>query len=91
MNRKPINQVLLIEDNPGDARLLKEMLNDQRAHGANLTWVASMREAERELSAREVDVILLDLGLPDAQGMDAVRRARLGPFGAAGRADGPRR
>ncbi len=32
MNHKSIKAVLLIEDNPGDARLLREMFNDQGAH-----------------------------------------------------------
>ena len=35
----------------------------------------SMSEAEKHLADRSVDIILLDLGLPDAQGMEAVRRA----------------
>ena len=35
-----------------------------------------MSDAERHLAERAVDIILLDLGLPDAQGLEAVRRAR---------------
>ncbi len=35
-----------------------------------------MKEAEKHLADNIVDIVLLDLGLPDAQGMDAVRRAR---------------
>jgi signal transduction histidine kinase len=72
---KSIKTVLLIEDNPGDARLLREMLNEQGAHDVELTQVECMSDAERYLTAHSVDIILLDLGLPDAQGLGAVRRA----------------
>ncbi|MGK2851161.1 MAG: response regulator [Candidatus Limnocylindrales bacterium] len=68
--------LLVVEDNPGDARLLREMLHVQDAHLTDLTHVESMGDAERHLATTGVDVILLDLGLPDAQGLDAVRRAR---------------
>ncbi|MEO5884536.1 MAG: response regulator [Candidatus Limnocylindrales bacterium] len=72
----PVKRLLLVvEDNPGDARLLREMLHAQGSHDSILTHVESMGEAERYLASGTVDVILLDLGLPDAQGLDAVRRA----------------
>jgi diguanylate cyclase (GGDEF)-like protein/PAS domain S-box-containing protein len=75
MANKLIDTALLIEDNPGDARLLREMFNEQGSRNTELTIVRSMAEAERHLSAHAVDIILLDLGLPDAQGVAAVRRA----------------
>jgi signal transduction histidine kinase len=74
---KSIKTVLLVEDNLGDARLLREMLNEQRPHNTELTHVAFMREAEKYLAEHAVDIILLDLGLPDAEGLGAVRRARI--------------
>jgi signal transduction histidine kinase len=73
---KSIKTVLLVEDNPGDARLLREMFNDHDTHQSELTQVATMSEAERHLSQHPVDLILLDPGLPDAQGLEAIRRAR---------------
>lgn len=69
--------LLVVEDNPGDAHLLRLMLDEHDPVATQLTTVSSMREAEAHLATSEVDVILLDLGLPDAQGLDAVRRARL--------------
>jgi signal transduction histidine kinase len=72
---KSINTVLLIEDNPGDARLVRETLSEQGPHNAELTHVGCMSEAETYLAEHTVDVILLDPGLPDAQGLEAVRRA----------------
>jgi PAS domain S-box-containing protein len=73
---KPLNRLLLIEDNVGDARLLREMFNEQGGPGPELTHVASLGEAERCLAERPVDLILLDLGLPDAEGLGGIRRAQ---------------
>jgi diguanylate cyclase (GGDEF)-like protein/PAS domain S-box-containing protein len=75
MWRKSIQALLLVEDNPGDARLLREMLNEQGTHKTDLTHVETMSEAEKCLVGRVFDAILLDLGLPDAQGLAAVGRA----------------
>jgi diguanylate cyclase (GGDEF)-like protein/PAS domain S-box-containing protein len=75
MSKKPIKILLLIEDNPGDARLLREMFNEQGSHITELTHAECMCDAEKHLQQRAFDLILLDLGLPDAQGMGAVRRA----------------
>jgi diguanylate cyclase (GGDEF)-like protein len=66
--------LLLIEDNLGDARLLREMLNGQTSFNTQLTQLESMMAAEAHLAKRAVDIILLDLGLPDAQGLEAIRR-----------------
>jgi diguanylate cyclase (GGDEF)-like protein/PAS domain S-box-containing protein len=77
MSGKPIKRVLVIEDNAGDARLLREMLQEEDAGRIEMIHVDCMNEAERHLAGHEVDIILLDLGLPDAQGLGAVRRARL--------------
>jgi two-component system cell cycle sensor histidine kinase/response regulator CckA len=77
MSSRPIERLLLVvEDNPGDARLLREMVGEQGSLHTEVTHVESMSAAEEHLAQREVDVIVLDLGLPDAQGVDAVRRAR---------------
>jgi len=75
MTQKPITTLLLIEDNPGDARLLREMLNEDGPGRIELTHVESMKEAEQYLAENAVDMILLDLGLSDAQGLQAVGRA----------------
>jgi diguanylate cyclase (GGDEF)-like protein/PAS domain S-box-containing protein len=75
MSKKVIKRLLLVEDNAGDARLIREMFNDQGAHDIELVRVASMSEAEEKLAERAFDMILLDLGLPDSQGLEVVRRA----------------
>jgi DNA-binding response OmpR family regulator len=74
---KSIRIVLLVEDNPGDARLLREMFNEQGPPDTKLIHVTSMRDAEIYLAAHPVDIVLLDFGLSDAQGLETVRRARI--------------
>ena len=76
MIRRPINTVLLIEDNPGDARLLREMFREASSEAIELIHFGCMGSAERYLTERSVDIILLDPGLPDAQGLESVRRIR---------------
>jgi PAS domain S-box-containing protein len=74
MTDAPI-KLLLVEDNSGDVRLLREMLNARQIGKFALTHLGCMSEALNHLVANAVDIILLDLGLPDAQGLEAVRRA----------------
>jgi diguanylate cyclase (GGDEF)-like protein/PAS domain S-box-containing protein len=66
--------VLLIEDDPGDARLLREMFREDGSHNTELKHVECMREAEQLLAKQSADIILLDLGLPDADGLGGIRR-----------------
>jgi len=75
MTAPAIKALLLVEDNPGDARLIAEMFNEQALQIATLTHVSSMGDAEKKLLECDFDLILLDLGLPDAGGLEAVRRA----------------
>jgi diguanylate cyclase (GGDEF)-like protein/PAS domain S-box-containing protein len=77
MTQNATKTLLLVEDNPGDARLLREIFKDQGWGAAELTHVETMHAAEEYLAAHVVNIILLDLGLPDATGLDAVRRAHL--------------
>jgi PAS domain S-box-containing protein len=80
MDKKSM-KILLIEDNPGDARLLREMFFDQVSFLIQVTHVESIREAEKHIAKQTIDVIVLDLGLPDAHGLEALRRAHLaGPY-----------
>src|ERR1700723_2342244 len=75
MSKKPIKVLLLVEDNQGDARLLQEMLNERSLNGTEVSHVTTMNDAESHLGRHAVDIIVLDLGLPDAQGVEAIRRA----------------
>jgi serine phosphatase RsbU (regulator of sigma subunit) len=69
-------RVLLIEDDPGDAMLVREMLAEAGAD-VELTWVQTIAEAKPELTP-DIRCVLLDLQLPDAaefSGLDAVLAA----------------
>src|SRR5450432_4802935 len=68
-------QVLVVEDNAGDARLLREMFSKERPDSFELTHLLRMSEAVTHLAKGGVDIVLLDMGLPDAHGLDTVRRA----------------
>jgi signal transduction histidine kinase len=74
--RKRALQVLLVEDNAGDARLLREMFSKEPSGSFELSHLTHMREAEARLKAGGVDIALLDMGLPDGHGLDTLRRAR---------------
>src|ERR1700726_2110223 len=69
-------KVLLVEDNAGDARLLREMFTTERPGSIELTHLMRMSDALAHLARGGVDIILLDMGLPDGHGLDTVRRAR---------------
>jgi serine phosphatase RsbU (regulator of sigma subunit) len=71
-NRRPIS-LLLIEDDQGDAILVEELINDA---GADITveWAASIAVAAEKLITDPPDCVLLDLNLPDANGISAVDR-----------------
>jgi signal transduction histidine kinase len=77
VSMQTIRKVLLVEDNPGDVRLLREMFNEEGSPDVDLACVSFMSEAEKYLATCTVDIILLDLGLPDAQGLAAIRRVRM--------------
>jgi signal transduction histidine kinase len=67
--------VLLIEDSPPDAELLVEMLGGEEK-GLRVARADSMAQAESYLKEScDADVILLDLGLPDSDGLDSLDRA----------------
>jgi len=65
-------KILLVEDNHGDARLIKEMLSESTAVRFELVHVKRLGEARESLArAREgFDIIVLDLSLPDGYGLD---------------------
>ncbi len=67
-------RILLVEDNPGDARLLRETLRDAESFPFELAHAGRLGEAEARLEAEPYDVVLLDLSLPDAHGLETVRR-----------------
>jgi signal transduction histidine kinase len=74
MEMNAATRALLIEDNPDDACLLGEALNEARDASIELVHVEQLTEAANLLKATAFDVILLDLSLPDSQGIETVLR-----------------
>ncbi|MFQ5828607.1 MAG: response regulator [Candidatus Methylomirabilia bacterium] len=70
-------RVLLVEDNPGDVRLLREMLPAGGEEQVELTHVETLGEALGRLQEAHFDVVLLDLSLSDTQGLDTVKRIQV--------------
>lgn len=69
VSERPL-QILLVEDNPGDARLIREMLSDAPGLHFEMVSVERVSEALQQLERQLFDVVLLDLSLPDSQGLD---------------------
>ena len=66
--------VLLVEDNAADALLLREMFRKEKLGSFALVHVVRLTEALEHLEKNKVDIVLLDLGLPDGHGLDTLRR-----------------
>jgi signal transduction histidine kinase len=66
--------VLLIEDNPADARLIELMLGQAKGLHFRLAWVTSLNAGIAHLRDHGADVVLLDLGLPESSGLDTLQR-----------------
>lgn len=71
----PRLHALLIEDNPADARLIREMLRDVGGTPVRLTTESSLAGGLQQAEQGEFDVLLLDLSLPDSQGLETFVRA----------------
>jgi signal transduction histidine kinase len=66
--------ILLVEDNPGDRRLIREMLAEAGSVKFDLECADRLHAGLEHLGANKVEAILLDLGLPDSQGLDTLRK-----------------
>jgi signal transduction histidine kinase len=71
-------KTLLIEDNPAEARLIRELLADETTTGElfDLEYADRLATGLVRLSAGDIDAVLLDLSLPDSQGSETFTRAR---------------
>jgi CheY-like chemotaxis protein len=55
-----IRTLLIIEDNPGDVRLLREMLDADASHQAEMIHAGTMHDALQHLAENAVDIVVLD-------------------------------
>ena len=65
-NLSPI-KILLVEDNPGDARLVEELLAEGHAGEAKVVHCETMAAGLHRLSSERFDLVLLDMSMPDSQ------------------------
>ena len=68
-------KVLLIEDDPDDARLIKEMLADSDVASFTVECVERLADGLEFLDRADEDVLLLDLNLPDSTGFETFASA----------------
>lgn len=71
--RVPAESILLVEDDEGDAVLVRACLAEAGHDEATLRWARTLAEAQHEIEAAPPSCVLLDLGLPDVAGYDVVR------------------
>jgi signal transduction histidine kinase len=64
--------LLLVEDNEGDERLIRELLGEQHLIRFNIGLASSLKESESKIPENKFDIILLDLGLPDSSGLETL-------------------
>jgi len=69
-------KILLIEDNAAEARLIRELLTETPQPGVELEHATSLSAGQERLAAGGVDVVLLDLSLPDSHGLETLLRVR---------------
>src|SRR5262245_4417694 len=75
MRPRTVN-VLLIEDHPAHARMIREAVREARGVAFRVQCVDRLSSAIETLSQGDTDVVLLDLSLPDSEGLETLRRAR---------------
>ena len=68
-------RILFIEDNPGDVLLIREMLKNMGATRFELEHADTLSKGLKRLTEKKFDLLLLDLGLPDSQGLETLKRA----------------
>ncbi len=71
-----VPSVLLVEDNPADARLLQEMVAASGDHDIALHPCRKLSDAMARVEDGTTDCILLDLSLPDVNGLEGIERLR---------------
>ena len=62
--------VLIVDDNPGDQFLIAELLQDTSLHIAATEKALCVEAAVDILQQKHIDIVLLDLSLPDYNGID---------------------
>ena len=70
----PNIRILVVDDNPGDADLVEEYLHETKEFRFEIVHVEQLSEAVRRVATEAFDLVLLDMGLPDSQGIGTFKR-----------------
>ena len=73
----PLFKILLIEDNPGDAELVKDMLASAGDATFQVHWAQALLPGLDRLARGDMDLVLLDVSLPDAHDLDGLTAVRI--------------
>ncbi|MDD1428314.1 response regulator, partial [Dolichospermum sp. ST_sed9] len=65
-------KILLIEDNLAEARLLQEFIQLKTSQKFSLVHVQKLQDGINQLNSEKYDIILLDLTLPDSEGLSSI-------------------
>lgn len=69
-------QILVVEDNPGDLFLLQEVLQSTDLSIVGIYDATTLAEARQVLASRPIDLVFLDINLPDSYGLDSYTRLK---------------
>lgn len=75
--KKKEYRILLVEDEPSDANLTLHALRASVSPRFEITWVTSLAEAKNQLIKNPPEILILDLSLPDSNGIETIINGRL--------------
>src|SRR5262249_48334562 len=76
MTHDALQSILLVEDNPGDARIIQNALEGQLSGQWKVVCVERLSEAIAQLTTHDYAAMLLDLSLPDRDGFESIKRVQ---------------
>lgn len=76
LQRRSPTRLLIVEDNPNDAQLLKRTLQATFQGSLETEWTETIADAKRVLATESFDLVLLDLWLPDSDGFETLRQVQ---------------
>ena len=68
--------ILLVEDNPGDVDLIRMLLPETGSASFHVESAKRLSEAKARLQSNSIDIVLLDLGLPDSNGLETFNKLK---------------
>jgi len=69
-------KIFMLEDNPGYALYIMELLKLDKGSNCEITWIDRFKLVTKEIRSIDFDVILLDLSLPDSDGIETVKKIK---------------